>query len=285
MPNKIDSAYYNNVDSFKMTTMNKPLLNKPVVLVLAGHDPCGGAGIQADIETLAAHGCIATSIITSLTAQNTQSFIKHLPQVAEDFVSQARLVVDDININACKIGAIGSHELIHAIHELISDKSFPVILDPVIQSTTGHDFSNEKMCSLISELLLPFTTMITPNLKEALQLTGTQTPQAAAERFLEMGCKNILITDTEISEIKIVNHLYQENGQTQTFAYDRLPGNFHGSGCTLASAISANLAKSIELTTAIEQAQKFTWNSLKHGLKLGRGQLHPNRFFKQSEIK
>ena len=259
--------------------MNKPSLKKPVVLVLAGHDPSGGAGIQADIETLAAHGCIATSVITSLTAQNTQKFSYHLPQAAGDFISQAKLVIDDVNIDACKIGAIGSLELIHAIHELITDKTFPVILDPVLQSTTGHNFSNEEMCSLLCELILPITTVITPNRKEALQLTGTLTPQAAAEKFLEIGCKNILMTDTEASDINIINNLYQENGQTQTFTYDRLPGNFHGSGCTLASAISANLAKNIELTTAIEQAQEFTWNSLKHGLKLGKGQMHPNRFF------
>ena len=259
--------------------MNKPSLKKPVVLVLAGHDPSGGAGIQADIETLAAHGCIATSVITSLTAQNTQKFSYHLPQAAGDFISQAKLVIDDVNIDACKIGAIGSPELIHAIHELITDKTFPVILDPVLQSTTGHNFSNEEMCSLLCELILPITTVITPNRKEALQLTGTLTPQAAAEKFLEIGCKNILMTDTEASDINIINNLYQENGQTQTFTYDRLPGNFHGSGCTLASAISANLAKNIELTTAIEQAQEFTWNSLKHGLKLGKGQMHPNRFF------
>jgi hydroxymethylpyrimidine/phosphomethylpyrimidine kinase len=268
-----------------MITMNKPSLNKPVVLVLAGHDPSGGAGIQADIETLAAHGCIATSVITSLTAQNTQSFSYHLPQAAEDFLTQGKLILEDINIDACKIGAIGSPELIHAIHELITDKTFPVILDPVLQSTTGHDFSNEEMCSLLCELILPVTTVVTPNRKEALQLTGTLTPQAAAERFLEMGCKNILITDTEASEIQIINHLYQEDGHTQTFTYERLPGSFHGSGCTLASAISANLAKNIELTTAVEQAQEFTWASLKHGLKLGKGQIHPNRFFQQSEIK
>jgi len=155
---------------------------------------------------------------------------------------------------------------------------------PLAQSTTGHDFSNEEMCSLISKLLLPFTKVITPNRAEALQLTDTLTPQAAAEKFLELGCKNILITDAEVSATQIINHLYQEDGQTHTFSYERLPGNFHGSGCTLASAISANLAKNIEPTTAIEQAQEFTWNCLKHGLKLGKGQMHPNRFFKQSEI-
>jgi hydroxymethylpyrimidine/phosphomethylpyrimidine kinase len=259
--------------------MNCPTLHKPVVLILAGHDPSGGAGIQADIETLAAHGCIATSVITSLTAQNTQLFSHHNPQPRDDFIEQCKLILEDIKIDACKIGVIGSSELIQAIHELISDEMFPVVFDPVLQSTTGHDFAEDGICSLICELLLPFTTVITPNREEALQLTGTLKPQAAAEKFLDMGCKNILITDAEASETQVINHLYQENGQSQTYTWKRLSGNFHGSGCTLASAITANLAQDIELVSAIEQAQDFTWHSLKNSLQIGKGQQHPNRFF------
>lgn len=279
----MDSAYYNNADSFKMPAMNEQSLQKPVVLVFAGHDPSGGAGIQADIETLAALGCIATSVITSLTAQNTQLFSYHLPQTKNDFVSQTKLILGDIDIDACKIGAIGSPELILAIHEIITDQTFQLVIDPVLHSTTGHDFASEEMCGLLCELLLPLATVITPNRDEAMQLTGELHPQAAAEKFLAMGCKNILITDAEESETQIINHLYQQDGSCQTSTWERLPGNFHGSGCTLASAIAANLAKNIELTPAIEQAQEFTWNSLKHGLQLGKGQMHPNRFFNQIE--
>jgi hydroxymethylpyrimidine/phosphomethylpyrimidine kinase len=259
--------------------------HKPVVFVMAGHDPSGGAGLQADIETVAAHGCIATSVITSLTAQNTQCFSHHIPQATEDFLTQGKLILEDIKINACKIGAIGSPDIIRAINELIADKPFPVVLDPVLQSTTGHDFSNEDMCGLLCELILPLATIITPNRDEAMQLTGELDPQSAAKKLLEMDCKNVLITDAEDSKTKVINHLYQEDEQCQTFTWERLPGNYHGSGCTLASAISANLAKNIYLTTAIEQAQEFTWNSLKHGLQLGKGQMQPNRFFNQTENK
>ena len=267
-----------------MSTMNDPSLQKPVVLVLSGHDPSGGAGIQADIESLAAHGCIATSVITSLTAQNTQSFSHHTPQAVEDFLTQGKLILEDIKIDACKIGAIGSPELIRAIHETIVDQTFSVILDPVLHSTNGHNFADEEMRTLLCELILPLATVITPNSDEATQLTGELDPQQAADKFHQIGCKNILITDAEKSETEVVNHLYQEDGQTQTFTYERLSGNFHGSGCTLASAISANLAKNIALIPAIEQAQEYTWNSLKHGLQLGKGQMHPNRFFKHIEI-
>lgn len=266
-----------------MSTMNDQSLQKPVVLVFSGHDPSGGAGIQADIETLTALGCIATSVITSLTAQNTQLFSYHLPQSKNDFVAQTKLVLDDININACKIGAIGSPELIRAIHEIIADQTFQLVIDPVLHSTTGHNFTNEEMCILLCELILPLATVITPNRDEAMQLTGELHPQAAAEKFLAMGCKNILITDAEESETQIINYLYQQDGQCQTFIWERLPGNFHGSGCTLASAITANLAKNIELISAVKQAQEFAWNSLKHGLQIGKGQMHPNRFFNQIE--
>ena len=268
-----------------MTTMDTQSHHKPVVLVLAGHDPSGGAGIQADVETLSAYGCIAASVITSLTAQNTQCFSHHIPQATEDFLTQGKLILEDINIDTCKIGAIGSPDLIRAIHELIADKPFPVVLDPVLQSTTGHDFSNEEMCGLLCDLILPLATMITPNRDEAMQLTGELNPQSAAEKLLEMDCKNVLITDAEDSKTEVINHLYQGDGQTQIFTYERLSGSFHGSGCTLASAISANLAKDIELISAIEQAQEFTWHSLKHGLQLGKGQMHPNRFFNQTENK
>ena len=266
-----------------MAAMNEQSQKKPVVLVFAGHDPSGGAGIQADIETMAALGCIATSIITSLTTQNTQLFSNHLPQTKSDFVSQTKLVLDDINIDACKIGAIGSPELIQAIYEIIANLTFHLILDPIMHSTTGHEFANKDMSALLCELLLPLATVITPNLDEAMQLTGESRPQAAAEKFLAMGCKNILITDAEESARQVINHLYQQDGQCQTFTWERLSGSFHGSGCTLASAIAANLAKNIELISAIEQAQNFTWNSLKHGLQLGKGQQHPNRFFNQQK--
>ena len=141
------------------------------------------------------------------------------------------------------------------------------------------------MCALLCKLILPLATVITPNRDEAMQLTGELKPRAAAEKFFKMGCKHVLITDAEDSETQIINHLYQEDGQYQAYTWERLTESFHGSGCTLASAITANLAKDIELISAVEQAQEFTWHSLKHGLQLGKGQIHPNRFFNQTENK
>lgn len=257
-------------------------IEKPVVLVLAGHDPSGGAGIQADIETTASLGCITTSVITSLTAQNTQLFSSHLPQKKEDFIHQIDLILDDVTVDTCKIGAIGSPELIRIIHKIFIEQSFPIVLDPVLHSTTGYDFVTEEMCHLLCKLLLPLATVITPNRDEAMQLTGETDPLVAAKKFLKMGCRNILITDAENSKTQVTNHLFQENGQHQIYQWDRLPGNYHGSGCTLSSAIAANLAKDFAIDTAIEQAQEYTWQSLKHGIKIGKGQRQANRFYNQT---
>lgn len=263
--------------------MNTCANYKPIVLVLSAHDPSGGAGIQADIETLASNGCIAAPVITSLTAQNTQLFSYHLPQTAENFTTQVQLVLDDMNIAACKIGAIGSAPLIKAIHQIILDKPFPVILDPVLQSSTRHHFADQNMTDLLCEFLIPLTTVITPNLHEALLLTGTKNPDDAAVKLTAMGCQNILITDAEPSATEIVNHWWQQDGQQKHYTWERLPDTYHGSGCTLASAISAGFAKNIAPMTATEQAQHFTWHSLKNGLKIATGQHHPNRFFDKNK--
>ena len=252
---------------------------KPLVLILAGHDPSGGAGIQADIETVTSLGAAATSIITSVTTQNTQTFSKHLPQQQHDFIEQIQLIFDDMQINACKIGAIGHPSLASAIHEMLRSRNLPVVLDPVLQSTTGHDFADGDLRQLICSTLLPMTTLITPNRTEAMHLTGEHETALAAKKLLAQGCQYVLVTDAEETKSKIVNHLYAKDNTCQTFAWERLAGNYHGSGCTLSSAIAALLAQDIDILTAVEQAQHYTWNTLKHGIQLGKGQLHPDRFY------
>lgn len=261
--------------------MNKTVHDKPVILALSAHDPSGGAGIQADIETMSAHGCMAAPVITSLTAQNTQSFAYHIPQTRGNFITQTKLLIDDMDIAACKIGAIGCPQLIRATHEIISRNSFPVVLDPVFQSTTGHDFADQETYLLIRELLLPFTTVVTPNRHEASVLSGVPASRAAAE-LLETGCKYVLITDTEPSSAQVVNRLYRRHEPCTSYYWQRLEGGYHGSGCTLAAAVSAGLAKKTNVETAVEQAQEFTWGSIKHAVRTGRGQLCPNRFFRMT---
>jgi hydroxymethylpyrimidine/phosphomethylpyrimidine kinase len=259
--------------------MSTKQTNKPIVLILAGHDPSGGAGIQADIETVSSIGAATVSIITSLTAQNTQIFKKHQPQQQKDFIEQGQLIFADMQIGACKIGAIGHPSLVEAINNMLGHQELPVVLDPVLQSTTGYDFVNEELCQAICTMLLPIATLITPNRTEALQLTDELEPAQAAKKLLAQGCQSVLITGEEETESIITNRLYTNDDNCRTFTWERLPGDYHGSGCTLSSAIAALLALGIDIMTAVEQAQQYTWNTLKHGIQYGKGQLHPNRYY------
>ncbi|OGT29583.1 MAG: hypothetical protein A2W28_02370 [Gammaproteobacteria bacterium RBG_16_51_14] len=259
--------------------MNITHPTKPVVLILAGHDPTGGAGIQADIETVTSLGVCAASIITSLTVQNTQTFSSHRPQREDDFIEQGQLILADMQISACKIGAIGHPSLIRAIHHMLTRQNFPVVLDPVLRSTTGHTFADDELGRQICSILLPLTTLVTPNREEAIQLTGENEPALAAKKLLACGCRYVLVTDAEESTSEVINHLYAKENDCQSYAWERLPGRYHGSGCTLSSAITALLARGNDINTAVPLAQQYTWNTLKHGIQHGKGQLHPDRFF------
>jgi len=170
---------------------------KPVILVIAGHDPSGGAGIQADIESIANAGCHATTVITSLTAQNTNQVIDVLPQEPESFRKQIRLILEDMEISACKIGMIGNVGLIDVIQNELSRIKCPIVLDPVISATSGQSFADENIYKRILSSLLPLTTLITPNSEEARMLSQSTDLNDAANKLLDHGAKAVLITGTD----------------------------------------------------------------------------------------
>jgi len=254
---------------------------KPVVLVIAGHDPSGGAGIQADIETIAHAGCHATTVITSLTSQNTSEVAEIIPQTAESFRKQIKLILADMEVASCKIGMIGSLELIDVIQSELSNINIPIVLDPVINATSGQSFADEDMCKKILSSLFPLTSIVTPNGKEANLLSQSTHLETAAHKLLDFGTKSVLITDTNENPEKVTNIFYTENNASIEYHWQRLSGSFHGSGCTLSSRIAALLALGNDVKTAVEEAQAYTWNTLKHGLKLGQGQFQPDRFYEE----
>ena len=252
---------------------------KPVVLVIAGHDPSGGAGIQADIESISSAGCHATTVITSLTTQNTNKVLDVIPQTPEPFRNQIRLILEDMDIVACKIGMIGSIQLLEVIVDELTELNIPVVLDPVMSSTTGMKFSDDNICKKMLTSLLPLTTLLTPNCIEATLLTQKVDLTAAANILLSHGADSVLITGTHAETHEVINTFYTKQDTPIEYHWERLTESFHGSGCTLSSRIAALLALGDNLKTAIEKAQEYTWLSLKHGLKLGRGQTQPNRFY------
>ena len=254
---------------------------KPVVLVIAGHDPSGGAGIQADIESIANAGCHAATIITSLTAQDTNTITDVSPQDSKFFKKQINLILNDMDILACKIGMIGNSSLVEIIHNALSKMKIPIVLDPVINSGTGENLSSERVYEKIIALLLPLATIITTNTLEAKILTGYKNLELAAKKLHYYGAKNVLITGTHDKTKNVINRFYSDGNPVIYHKWKRLPGVYHGSGCTLSSRIAANLAVGATIEKAIEDAQQYTWQTLVHGIKIGKGQIHPNRFYEK----
>jgi hydroxymethylpyrimidine/phosphomethylpyrimidine kinase len=251
------------------------------VLIIAGNDPTGGAGITADIESVISQGCFAFPVISCVTVQDTCDVTSINPLDSELVLQQARTVLEDLSVNAIKIGLLGSEENVEAVHELLADyPDIPSVLDPILSAGGGQTLASEGIIEAIKELLLPYTTVLTPNTVEALQLVpGADNIQAAALALQEMGCEYVLITGTHENSPSVINRLYGQQQELRKYSWERLPYVYHGSGCTLSSSLAGLLAQGLDIMDAVEQAQQFTWHSLKYGGRLGMGQYHPNRLF------
>ena len=261
----------------------------PKVMTFSATDPTGGAGLQADILTISSLGCHPISIATGFTVQDTIGVNKLIPIDSELVNDQARLILEDMEVEIFKLGLLGSKENITTIAEIISDyPDTPLIIDPVLASGRGDEFSDIEARNMMMELLFPESLLITPNSSEARQLVSNEENpsnlpiELCVDRFKEMGCENILITGTHENTENVINTLYNSSNQIIPFHWDRLPGSYHGSGCTLTAAISAYYALGLSIEEAVEEAQHFTWQALKNGFKPGMGQFIPNRFFRDN---
>lgn len=258
----------------------------PIVLTFAASDPTGGAGLQADLLTLASMGCHPLSVLTALTVQDTRGVEGLLPVDADWVADQARKLLEDMPVAAFKLGVLGSVENAAAIAEVISDyPEVPVVLDPVLASGRGDALASEELIELMRELLMPQTTVLTPNSLEARRLATAEDDEeelaleACGERLVGLGCEYVLITGTHEASADVVNTLYSEDGVVRVDRWRRLPHSFHGSGCTLASAIAATLANGLDVPEAVREAQEYTWQALAGGFRPGMGQHLPDRFF------
>lgn len=256
----------------------------PVVLSFSGHDPSGGAGIQADIESLVNHKCHACCVITTLTEQDSSNVKKLIPQKSKDIIDQANTIFNDFQVQAIKIGLLGNHKIASEICTiLLQHPDIPVVLDPILASSNGTSLADERLINCIVKQLLPCTTVLTPNIAEARILTKHNILSVCGSTLLQQGPEYVLITGTDDDKTDksdiITNQLFQKNGKTKAFYWDRLPESYHGSGCTLASSISALIAQGLPYFKAITQAQYYTWNTLSTAYKAGKGQLNPNRLF------
>lgn len=259
----------------------------PAVLVFSATDPSGGAGLQADLMTLLSMGCHPLSVVTAITVQDTTGVEDILPIDGEWVADQARTILEDVPVAVFKLGVLGSVEAIAAIAEIVADyPEIPLILDPVLTSGRGDELANEEMLLALRDLILPQTSLVTPNTLELLRLAYDEVSDDqvfdyhhAARQLLDTGCEYVLLTGTHAPGIQVVNTLYGREGIIRSDRWERLPGSYHGSGCTLSSAVAATLAQGLSIPEAVAEAQDYTWQTLKEGYRLGMGQIIPDRFF------
>ena len=253
----------------------------PSVMVFAGLDPTGGAGLAADIETIASMGCHTAPVATALTVQDTGNATRFVATNGMLLIEQARAILEDMPINIIKIGMIGNIENIEVLHTLLTDyPDIPVIYDPVFKAGGGGTLADTDLVDAVSSLLLPQTTVLTPNSQEARLLAPqADTLDACAQELQSSGCEYVLITGSHEATPEVTNTLYGNHRRLDSWTWERLPESYHGSGCTLSAAIAGLLAQGLEPFTAINEAQEYTWESLRHGYRLGMGQRLPNRLF------
>ena len=255
----------------------------PAVLAFSAADPTGGAGMQADLLTIASLGCHPLSVITAITAQDTRGVEALLALEPEWIAHQARLVLADIPVAAFKLGVLGSARNAEAVAAILAEHPrIPVVLDPVLASGRGDPLSDDSTIEAMRSALVPLATVLTPNSAEArrLALAAPEAPLAGcAIELAKLGCGYVLVTGTHEAGANVVNTLYDARGAVREDAWPRLPGEYHGSGCTLASALAAMLAKGFAVPEAAQTAQAYTWKALEASFAPGRGQHLPNRFF------
>lgn len=257
---------------------------KPVVMSISGHDPGGGAGIQADIEAITSQSCHPVSVMTCITVQDTHGVyrVEALPDYL--ILQQAEALLSDMQVATLKFGLLGSLEAIRTARVIIKEapSDVPVVLDPILALNEAQHDTGNMAVDMMREYILPHTNLITPNKKELARLSGL--PNASiteqAKQLQAYGCHHVLVKDVESDhKASFVNQLFTDGVLRRTWSWERLPHLYYGPGCTLASACAAQLAHQPDLEKALTTAQAYTWGSLEAGLNVGQGRRIPQRLY------
>ncbi|RZK83035.1 MAG: bifunctional hydroxymethylpyrimidine kinase/phosphomethylpyrimidine kinase [Pedobacter sp.] len=266
----------------------------PSVLTIAGFDGSGGAGIQADIKTMSALGCYATSVLTALPIQNTVG-VKSIYPIPNDVVAaQMEAVMDDIFPSAIKIGMVHTGTLITTIINILQKyPAIPVVFDPVMVSSSGRPLIEADTIKVMVDKLFPIVTLVTPNLDEASVLADmpieTVDDMYAAGAKIKRSCKTLLIKGGHLKDEQLTSLYFDEAGDVYPFRFQKHEtNNTHGTGCTLSSAIAAYLAIGQPLLQAVSNGQQYLYDAILHGIdvKTGKGNGPVNHFFDpQKQIK
>lgn len=246
------------------------------VLIVAGSDSCAGAGAQIDLKTAAAHGVYATCALTAVTAQNTTSVDAVQVFDPDLVVAQMEAVFSDMEPQAVKIGMLGNAEVATAVAGFLERHAqVPVVLDPVLVATAGGALTDAAAFDCIRGTLLPRAALVTPNIPEASALSGIDIVDddgidAAARSFLDAGSQAVLVKGGHGTGEEVCDHLYA-NGARRVLSARRLSGEYHGTGCSMATAIACNIACGASLVQAVELAHAYLSDALRHVHALGGG--------------
>ncbi len=254
------------------------------VLTIAGFDPSAGAGVLADIKTIAAFRCYGAAVVTSVTHQNTRGVFgaDHLSDTS--VTSQLRALFDDFQISSIKTGMLPSREVIEAVAATLSEKNIPhLVVDPVIRSTSGYDLIDKRAVRSLIEKLFPLASVVTPNRAEAELITGTRIENAeammkAARVIGDLGARAVLIKGGDMEGQTAVDLLLDESGENFYSAQRVHSRNTHGTGCALSSALACLLALGYPLREAVSIAKRYITQAIRSAPGLGQGHGPLNHF-------
>jgi len=258
---------------------------KPVALTIAGSDPSGGAGIQADLKTFHQFGVYGEAVVTLLTVQNTLGVQRVECLDAALVADQIRAVIGDIPPGAAKTGALGTRAIIENVSALARDFAFPLVADPVAASSRGASLLGEGAIDALKTFLLPHVFLLTPNLEEASLLTGDHVRdpggmRRAAEKLAHLGPRAVLVKGGHL-EGEAIDILYHRGEWTEFSAPRIETRHTHGTGCTFSAAITASLASGFDLAEAIRRAKRYITEAIRNhpGLGSGAGPLDHHALF------
>ena len=251
----------------------------PVVLVIAGNDPTGGAGLTADIQAITAAGAHPAPVVAALTVQDTADVQRVQPVDAALVMEQARAVFADMPVAAVKLGLLADAAVGRVVATLLrGHPTLPLVIDPVLAASGGGQLATDALLEVYLRELFPLATLVTPNASESRRLAPAATdPATRAQVLLATGARHVLVKGADEDTSDVRNLLFGPGGFSRVSIWPRLPHAYHGSGCTLASAIAARLALGQSVPDAVQEAQRYTYDALKRAWQPGRHQHIPRR--------
>jgi len=240
------------------------------ILSIGGSDPSSGAGIQSDIKTFSNHNVYGFTAVTAITSQNTRKVTSVEPVSAKSLIAQIDSILSDFHIDAIKIGMVYNSQIIKVIHSKLRKIKVPIVVDPIIKSTTGAILLKKSALHDYKKMIVPLADVITPNKYEAKVLSGTSNTNKSAKKIQSMGAKCVIITGATSSNSQISDFVLEENKE-YVISGKKIPIRNHGSGCNYSASISVSLAKGNTIRYAVKAAKDYVYQSIKNSKNIGKG--------------